>query len=77
MQACKVHKQEGTIAAITLVSKGRSAHLPKHPYISGCTATKQFYCNGGLGVDSVDADKFKAVNHNNLEITSLLACLLF
>ena len=30
IQAYKAHKQEGT-----LVSMGHSAHLPKHPYISG------------------------------------------
>ena len=42
IQAYKAHKQEGPP-----VSKvGSSAHLPKHPYISGCTAyltTKHFF----------------------------------
>ena len=39
IQAYKAHKQEGTIAATTLVSKmHKQGHLriPKHPYISGC-----------------------------------------
>ena len=40
IQAYKAHKQEGTIAATTLVSKvhkqGHSVHFPKHHYISGC-----------------------------------------
>ena len=42
IQAYKAHKQEGTIAATTLVArctianKEHSAHLHKHLYISGC-----------------------------------------
>ena len=35
IQAYKAHKQEGT--PVSKVHKqGLSAHLPKHPYISGC-----------------------------------------
>ena len=45
IQAYKAHKQEGTL--VNKVHKqGHSAHLHKHPYISGCTAfltTKQYF----------------------------------
>ena len=42
IQAYKAHKQEGT--TLQVHKQFHSAHLPKHPYISGCTAfltTKQ------------------------------------
>ena len=45
----KAHKQEGTIALHAwCTNKGHSAHLPKHPYISGrtaCLTTKQICCH--------------------------------
>ena len=49
IQAYKAHKQEGTLVSkVHKQLRGtRSAHLPKHPYISGCKAacltTKQFF----------------------------------
>ena len=52
IQAYKAHEQEGTLVSKVHKQGGtRSAHLPKHPYISGSTAcltTKQFFpifCN--------------------------------
>ena len=38
IQAYKAHKQEGTLVSkVHKQLRGtRSAHLPKHPYISGC-----------------------------------------
>ena len=50
IQAYKAHKQEGTGKQGAQTRGTRSAHLPKHPYISGCTAcltTMQFFnfCN--------------------------------
>ena len=39
IQAYEAHKQEGIIAATTLVSKvykQGDLRIPKHPYISGC-----------------------------------------
>ena len=35
IQAYKAHKQEGTLVSKVHTRGTRSAHLPKHPYISG------------------------------------------
>ena len=46
LQSTQTRRNTGKQGARTCTNKGHSAHLPKHHYISGCTAcltTKQFF----------------------------------
>ena len=71
IQAYKAHKQEGTIAATTLVvskvHKQGHLRIPKHPYISGCMLIVG-YANSIQGYGKLKKTARLFDMHNNCRI---------
>ena len=71
LQSTQTRRTTGKQGAQT---RGSSAHLPKHPYISGCTAylTTKLFFNCIHILDNIFQAKLLYFNFCNLELISIL-----